>query len=113
MRTKPSSSLLFCEESCSTRKGRSGVPDNGAQGTAEPSEPATDVNVPHSCTTRSPVWPPSRPTRYAASASATATPKSLPAAVIPSPPFRQPDEFEDGGTTETVNDEDHKVAVQG
>ena len=43
-----------------TKHGRSDEPLSGRQDTAWPSGPATDVNVPHSCTTRSaarPSWP--------------------------------------------------------
>src|ERR1700730_16245480 len=38
-----------------TKAGRSSLQPSASQSTAEPSSPATEVNVPHSCTVRSPV----------------------------------------------------------
>src|SRR5712664_1066855 len=37
-----------------TKAGRSSLQPSASQSTAEPSCPATEVNVPHSCTVRSP-----------------------------------------------------------
>src|ERR1700674_2052432 len=51
MRTNPVNA--FAGPIVSTKQGRSGGPVRGAQARGAPSAPATDVNVPHSCVTRS------------------------------------------------------------